>query len=191
MNWVEPVVLERDGVRLEPLLREHFEPLFTVSELEHFRYWVTLMPIEWSHEEWNEFMEGVLAMPRCVPFCVLHDGAPLGMTTYLDIRPEAMGLEIGMTWLARSVWGTGVNPTMKYLMLAHAFEVLGAIRVQLKTDARNLHSQAAITKLGAVHEGALRQHGIQRTGFIRDTVMFSILDSEWPSVRDRLLARLA
>lgn len=189
-DWVQPCTLERGEIAIVPLTDEHFRPLFERAELEFFQHYVTLMPVVWTYDEWVDFLTGVLRTPRCIPFCVLHRGEPVGMTTYMDIRPEARGLEIGMTWIARDLWGTTVNPTIKFLMLGHAFDELEAIRVQLKTDARNVHSQAAILKLGAKQEGTLRRHGIQRTRFIRDTVMFSILDSEWPAVRDGLLRRL-
>ena len=112
------------------------------------------------------------------------------MTTYLDIRPEHRGLEIGMTWYAPSARGTKVNPEAKLLLLEHAFERLDAIRVQLKTDQRNVQSQRAIAKLGAVYEGTLRNHMIFESGYIRNTVMYSITPEEWPSVKQGLLDRL-
>ncbi len=108
----------------------------------------------------------------------------------MDVRPAHRGLEIGYTWIARAYQGTRVNPECKYLLLRHAFEKLGAIRVQLKTDGRNLQSQHAIEKLGAVKEGVLRKHLILPDGYVRDTVMYSITDSEWPHVKSRLEARL-
>ena len=118
------------------------------------------------------------------------DGSVLGMSCYLDIRSDHRALEIGMTWYIEAVRGTRVNPECKLLLLGHAFEDLGAVRVTLKTDLRNEHSQAAIAKLGAVKEGVLRKHGIQPNGYVRDTVFYSVLDEEWPKVREGLLARL-
>lgn len=125
-------------------------------------------------------------------FAVVDKGTnqAVGSTSYLDLRPAHRGLEIGNTWLGESARSTRVNPEMKHLMLEYAFGSLGCLRVQLKTDARNLRSQAALRKLGAVYEGTLRKHMICRDGFVRDTVMFSITDEEWPSLRAALEARL-
>lgn len=117
-------------------------------------------------------------------------GRLVGSTRYMDVQAANRGVEIGWTWYARPLWGTKVNPESKYLLLRHAFEDWGAIRVTLKTDLLNVHSQAAIRKLGARFEGILRQHRVRRDGTLRDTVMFSIIDSEWPTVRDRLLERI-
>jgi RimJ/RimL family protein N-acetyltransferase len=117
-------------------------------------------------------------------------GQSVGVTCYMDIRPAHRGLEIGSTWIARPYQGTRVNPESKYLLLRHAFENLGAVRVQLKTDGRNRQSQAAIAKLGAQREGVLRKHLILQDGYIRDTVMFSIIAEEWPAVKAGLETRL-
>jgi len=114
----------------------------------------------------------------------------VGSTRYMDIQAEHRGVEIGWTWYAPEVWGTAVNPECKLLLLTHAFEEWGAVRVMLKTDHRNARSQAAIRKLGAVYEGTLRQHRVRPDGTLRDTVVFSILDREWPAVRAGLYARL-
>jgi RimJ/RimL family protein N-acetyltransferase len=111
----------------------------------------------------------------------------IGATRYLDIRSEHRGLEIGGTWYAVEHQRTGVNTECKYLLLRHAFEVLGCIRVQLKTDSLNERSQRAIERLGAVHEGVLRSHMIMPDGRRRDSVYYSILDSEWPRIKERLL----
>jgi len=104
----------------------------------------------------------------------------------MDIQRRHRGLEIGSTWLGKPWQRTGINTEAKYLLLRHAFEVLGAARVQLKTDLRNTQSQTAIARLGAVREGVLRKHKIVRDGFLRDSVMFSIIDDEWPAVKTRL-----
>jgi RimJ/RimL family protein N-acetyltransferase len=113
------------------------------------------------------------------------------MTGYLEIRPAHRGLEIGRTWIGRAFQGTRVNPESKLLLLRHAFEDLGAARVQLKTDVRNLQSQRAIEKLGAVKEGVLRRYQMRSNGFIRDTMVFSIIAEEWPAVKAGLERRLA
>lgn len=113
-------------------------------------------------------------------------GRAIGATSYMDIRRKDRGLEIGGTWLTPDVWRTPINTECKYLLLRHAFENLGCLRVQLKTDLRNVRSQKAIERLGAVKEGILRKHMITRTGYIRDTVMYSIIDTEWQAAKEKL-----
>jgi RimJ/RimL family protein N-acetyltransferase len=113
------------------------------------------------------------------------------MTTYMDIRRRDHGLEIGATWLGRPWQRTGINTEAKYLLLRHAFEELGAARVQLKTDSRNLQSQRAIERLGAVREALLRRYQLTRGGILRDTVVYSILAEEWPAVKARLEGLMA
>lgn len=159
---------------------------------ETFRYYVTIQPPSYDAEGALAFVELLLSEPNTMPFVVelRETGQITGMSCYMDIREMHRGLEIGMTWIVDGYRGTKVNPEMKLLMLQHAFEVFGAVRVQLKTDGRNVHSQNAIKKLGAVYEGTLRKHGIQPNGFVRDTVMFSVLSDEWPRVRQGLLERL-
>jgi RimJ/RimL family protein N-acetyltransferase len=120
----------------------------------------------------------------------LPAGALVGTTSYLDVSVHDARLEIGATTYVPEVWGTRVNPDAKRLLLGHAFEVLRAGRVQLKTDVRNVRSQRAIARLGARHEGTLRRYQRRDDGTVRDTVMFSILAEEWPAVRDGLLARV-
>jgi RimJ/RimL family protein N-acetyltransferase len=108
----------------------------------------------------------------------------------MDIRPEHRGLEIGWTWIGKAYQGTQVNPENKYLLLRHAFETLGAIRVQLKTDARNIQSQRAMAKLGAKLEGTLRNQIILPDGYYRHSVMFSVIADEWPEVKAAIERRL-
>ena len=126
-----------------------------------------------------------------IPYAVrwLHDGAIVGTTSYLNIRPRHRAVEIGATFYRPHLRGGPANPECKLLLLGHAFDS-GAHRVELVTDARNHRSQAAIAKLGAVREGTLRKHKITWTGHVRDTVVFSITDEEWPAVRGGLEARL-
>lgn len=189
----ELIPVPHPWLALEPLRSEHDEALRRMAAIQDFQYWVSTVPRSLEPEAWSRFSEEIRAMPNVVPFAVrdLTTGNLVGSTTFMDIRAGARGLEIGMTWLTESARGTWINPLMKRMMLAHAFDSWSAIRVQLKTDARNLHSQAAIRKLGAQYEGILRQHGIQINGFRRDTAMFSIIESEWPDVRRRLDTRLA
>jgi ribosomal-protein-alanine N-acetyltransferase len=121
---------------------------------------------------------------------VKETGKAAGTTSYLEIRPEHRGLEIGYTWIGKEYQGTHVNPENKYILLRHAFETLGAIRVQLKTDGRNNQSQRAMAKLGLKFEGILRNHVILPDGFYRASVMFSATIEEWPELKAQIEARL-
>jgi RimJ/RimL family protein N-acetyltransferase len=120
----------------------------------------------------------------------LAAGAVAGMSSYLEVSVPDARLEIGFTTYVPAVWASAVNPETKLLLLAHAFEVLGAGRVQLKTDVRNVRSQQAIARLGARYEGTLRRYQRRADGTVRDTVLFSVVAEEWPAVRDGLRARL-
>lgn len=121
----------------------------------------------------------------------LKEGRAVGSTRFLDIRREHRALEIGWTWLAKSHHRTAVNTECKLLLLQHAFETLGAVRVQLKTDLRNERSQRAIERLGAVREGVHRKQLTVWNGYVRDSVFYSVIDTEWPGIKARLLASLA
>ncbi|HTF90240.1 MAG TPA: GNAT family protein, partial [Planctomycetota bacterium] len=133
-----------------------------------------------------------LSQPDRIAFAIVDaaSGRALGTSSCLNIRPAHRGLEIGHTWLASAAQGTRVNPEAKFLLLRHAFETLGCLRVELKTDARNEQSQRAMVKLGCTREGVLRKHMVLPDGFVRDTVMFSIVDTQWPQVRESLILRL-
>ena len=119
-----------------------------------------------------------------------RDHMVVGSTAYFGILPKHKSAEIGYTWYSPDVWGTAVNPECKLLLLKHAFEDWGAVRVQLRTDANNAHSQRAIVKLGAKFEGKLRNQGIRPDGSIRDSMLYSIIPSEWPTVKKGLEARI-
>jgi RimJ/RimL family protein N-acetyltransferase len=188
---VQPVTLTGRTLRLEPLTMDHAEGLRRVAEPDIFTYGV-IMPNEWTDEGWLDYMRRFLAIPGRVPFAIvlLDTGQAVGSTSYFDIRSEHRGLEIGYTWIGKAYQGTHVNPENKYLLLRHAFETLGAIRVQLKTDGRNLQSQRAMAKLGAKYEGTMRHQVILPDGYRRDNVMFSIIVEEWPEVKAALEARL-
>ena len=121
----------------------------------------------------------------------LGDGVIVGTTRYLNIAARDRRVEIGSTWYAPPVWGGHVNPACKRALLGHGFETLGLNRIELKTDLRNLRSQAAIAKLGATREGVFRRHMVLPDGHVRDTVYFSIIREEWPGVKARLDERLA
>jgi N-acetyltransferase len=189
---VQPVILEGPTIRLEPLTLEHAPRLLPHAETEIFRYTLDA-PRGASPEAFAEWVRLSLAKPDSLLFALLdrRTGEALGTTGYLEIRPRHRGLEIGRTWIARSRQGTRANPESKLLLLRHAFEDLGAIRVQLATDLNNLRSQRAIEKLGAQREGVLRSYQIRSNGTPRDTVVYSILAEEWPEVKARLEERLA
>lgn len=191
-SWVEPIVLENPHVRLEPLTRHRAGELAEAGgSLETWRYF-SRGPMELTEAGMAEFVRYLLALPATVPFAVVDpaSGRAVGITTYLDIRPAHRGLEIGWTWYGPAYRATRLNPACKLLLMEHAFERLGAIRVCLKTDERNARSRAAILKLGAKFEGILRENIVMQDGFHRSTAMYSVLAGEWPGVRERLEARL-
>jgi ribosomal-protein-alanine N-acetyltransferase len=187
---VQPVTLEGTHVRLEPLAERHAEGLAAAAGPEFFPYHVP--PDELSPDGFRRQIREFAAKSDMLPFATLVRVGErvVGMTSYLDIAEEHRRLEIGSTWIGRPWQGTAVNPECKLLLMAHAFETLGALRVQLKTDARNRQSQRAIEKLGAVREGVLRKHMVLPDGHVRDTVMYSVTHEEWPAVRAGLEERL-
>ena len=189
---VEPISLEGPTIRLEPLVPEHAPLLFPRSEPEIFQHTLE-WPRDWTAEAFEDWLRYCLTMPAAFLWTlfVKETGEAVGMTGYLEIRPQHLGLEIGRTWIARSHQGTKVNPESKYILLRHAFEDQGAVRVQFKIDLNNLRSQRAVEKLGAQREGVLRRYQKRTNGFMRDTVMYSILAEEWPEVKQRLEVRLA
>jgi N-acetyltransferase len=190
---IELITLEGQWVRLEPLSRAHAGDLAIVSgEAEIWRYMpAELIRIEQLHAWIDDALEQQAA-GAIVPFAIVEraSGRAIGGTRYLNIMRKDRGIEIGWTWLARRAWRTAVNTECKYLLLRHAFETLGCIRVQLKTDRRNERSRRAIERIGGQFEGILRQHMILRDGTYRDSAFYSIIDSEWPAVKERLAARL-
>lgn len=189
---VQPVILEGPAIRLEPLTLGDAPLLWPRAELDLFQHTLD-SPRDASLEAFEDWVRLSLAKPDSLLF-VIRDrrtGETLGTTGYLYIRPQHRGLEIGRTWIAKSFQGTRVNPESKLLLLRHAFEELGAVRVQLTTDLNNVHSQRAIEKLGAQREGVLRRYQIRSNGTLRDTVMYSIVAEEWPEVKARLEERLA
>lgn len=191
----QPVLLEGRHVRLEPLTRQHLPALVAAAQdPEVFQYFVT--PPLGDVAEMTKWLESILkgqAAGTDVGWATVRrsDGRVVGATTYLDIRRVNRGLEIGNTWLAKEAWRTPINTEAKLLQLTHAFETLGAWRVQLKTDERNIRSREAITRLGCTFEGILRKYQVRHDGFIRNTAMFSLLEAEWPAAKARLAAKLA
>lgn len=192
---IQPVILEGSHVRLEPLALAHApELLEAAQDDELWRYLPIPRPRTRAEiERWIGAALELQARGEQLPFAVLEraQGRAIGSMRYLDIRRAHRGLEIGWSWITPRFQRSAVNSECKLLLLAHAFETLGCLRVQLKTDARNLRSQAAIERLGAVREGVLRRHMLLHDGFVRDSVMYSITDSEWPALRARLAAKLS
>ncbi len=191
---VAPVTLEGRHVRLEPLTPEHVPGLAEVGlDPELWRWTLALLE---TPDDVRRYVETALreqAEGRSLPFATVDaaTGRAVGCTRFCSVDRENRRVEIGWTWVARPWQRTPANTEAKYLMLRHAFETLGCVRVELKTDALNARSRAAILRLGAREEGVLRRHMLARGGRSRDTVYFSILDDEWPGVRDGLEARLA
>jgi RimJ/RimL family protein N-acetyltransferase len=188
-----PVTLEGGSVRLEPLTESHHAALCEIGlDPELWRlipYRVT------SAEEMLDYIRTALAgqaAGNTIPFVTVEraSGGVVGSTRFMNIDAANRRVEIGATWLAQSWRRTAINTEAKYLMLRHAFETLGCIRVELKTDALNERSRAAILRIGAREEGTLRQHMVTWSGRLRDTVYFSIIDSEWPGVKASLEAKL-
>lgn len=188
---VEPVTLTGPNVRLEPLALDHAEDLWHAASPDLFAY-MWSWEYTGSPEEFRQVVQSTMGVPNWLSFSIVltKTGQAIGSTSFLDIRPAHRGLEIGATWIGKAYQGTNVNPENKYLLFRHCFETLGMLRVQLKTDGRNLHSQRAIAKLGAHYEGTLRKHIIMPDGYFRDSVMFSITDEEWPGVKAGLEERL-
>ncbi len=188
----QPITLEGEHVRLEPLAMRHAPDLFACGiDPALWRFWVE-KPFE-TIRDIEQWIGRAIAAPNELAFAIVHTGSDraVGSTRYMDIRPADRGLEIGTTWIAVDYQRSAVNTECKLLLLRHAFEQLGVVRVQLKTDLRNEQSQRAIVRLGAVREGVLRRSCICHDGHQRDSVYFSVLDSEWPAVKQRLLEFLA
>ena len=188
--WKTPVTLQGKFVRLEPLTEAHVPALAAVGCDD--RIWkLMLYGLIHTEDEMRTWVRRLLAGQTAgtdLPFAViqLESGRVAGATRFMDIHPEHRGLEIGGTWYGLEFQRTAVNTESKYLLLRHAFEVLGTIRVQLKADLRNERSWRAIERLGAKREGILRNHYILSDGVKRDSVYYSIIDSEWPEVKARL-----
>lgn len=190
---VRPLVLEGRRVRLEPLTLAHHEALAAVLDptlLQWFSKPVT------NPAELRDFITEALdeqKRGRAVPFATIEraTGRAVGSTRFANIDRANRRVEIGWSWLGRTWQRTGINIETKFLMMAHAFEALGAIRVEFKTDARNEQSRAALTRLGALEEGYFRNHMIAADGRVRHSVWFSVVESDWPRVKRDLEGRLA
>jgi len=189
-----PVTLEGDGVRLEPLAAAHCDGLAAAAaDGRLWELWYTSVP---APEETAGYIDRELAGQRAgdmLPWAVreLASGAIVGSTRYHDIVAAADRVEIGWTWYAAAWQRSHVNSACKLLLFTHAFETLGCRVVGLRTDNFNFASQRAIEALGAKRDGVIRHHWARRDGSVRDTVLYSVLASEWPDVRKHLSGRLA
>lgn len=190
---VKPVLLEGVHARLEPLAKAHLEGLAAVGLDEELWRWIPT-PVR-TREEMAAYIGTALQEQECgvsLPFAILEKatGQAIGSTRYGNIDRIHHRVEIGWTWVAREWQRTAINTEAKYLLLKHAFETLGCMRVELKTDSLNEKSRAAILRIGAKEEGVFRNHMVTANGRIRHTVYFSIIDSEWPAVKAGLETKL-
>ena len=194
MILIEPVTLHGDHVRLEPLTLAHLDALVDIGLEDELWRW-TVSQIR-TREDMRAYLEEALeaqAQGSALPFVTIDQASNrvAGSTRFANIDREHRRAEIGWTWIA-SLWQrTAVNTEAKYLMFCHAFETWRCIRVELRTDALNARSRAAILRIGATEEGTFRNHMITESGRFRDTVYYSILDREWPGVKRRLEKWLA
>ena len=178
------VTLEGERVRLEPLEPRHEGPLWQIAQDERIWRWMRVRGHE-SRERFREWLDSVE-----LGFAQFLGGELVGHTSYLNVRPGDRVLEIGNTWLHPSAWGTGANVEAKLLLMQHAFEGEGFLRVEFKTDARNERSRAALAALPAQFEGVFRKHMLVRGGERRDSAWYAVIDDDWPEVKANLLRRL-
>jgi len=193
LEIIVPVTLEGSVVRLEPIRREHAELFWAVAknDLDDIFRWIPYAMK--TREDFQTLIDKASAEQErgeSVVFATVErtSGQTIGSTRFMNIDRANRRVEIGSTWIAPPWQRTAVNTEAKYLMLRHAFEVWGCMRVELKTDALNQKSRNAILRTGAKEEGTLRRHTLTWTGRVRDTVYYSILDNEWPEVKERLVA---
>ncbi|OQW56706.1 MAG: hypothetical protein A4S17_05065 [Proteobacteria bacterium HN_bin10] len=177
-------------MRLEPFAEDHRAGLIAAAEadlsiFQHIPFGVA----ERGYSAWFDLLRADQAAGRSIPHAVFLDGAVVGQSCYLNIRPRDAGVEIGSTWYVRAAQGGIVNPSCKLLLIGNAFDQ-GAERVELKTDALNAHSRGAMLKMGAQFEGIHRRHMRRADGTLRDTAWFSVIREEWPAVRAGLEARV-
>ena len=191
---IAPVTLRGRHVVLEPLAREHEDAIrAAAADGELWRLWYTSVPAPEKTTAWRDLALDMRDRLGAMPFAVrdARDGRVVGSTRYFNVDAANRRLEIGHTWYARRAQRTGINTEAKLLLLGHAFDVLGCIAVEFRTHWFNHASRAAIARLGAKQDGVLRNHQIMPDGSRRDTVVFSIIDGEWPAVKQHLSHRLA
>jgi RimJ/RimL family protein N-acetyltransferase len=193
MTFLQPVTLAGDLVTLEPLCHAHHDGLVSaVRDGELWNLWYTAVPRPEAVGAEIDRRLGLQRVGSMLPFTTRRNdtGEVIGMTTYMNVDPSVRRVEIGSTWNARSAQRTGTNAESKLLLLAHAFEQLECIAVEFRTHWMNRQSRAAIERLGAKQDGVLRNHSRMPDGSLRDTVVYSVIHSEWPAVRNELRRRL-
>lgn len=195
MSFVDTPVLQNDVVRLEPLRPDHAADLADAAAFEELwrRAWYTRIP---APDEVPAEIERRLARQAAgemAPWAIVDPASSraIGMTSICHVAPDDLRVEVGYTWMRRDAQGAGINPAAKLLLLTRAFEELGCVRVELRTHWHNHQSRAAIERLGAKLDGVLRSHTRMPDGQWRDTVVYSILATEWPQVKRALESRLA
>ena len=192
-RWIDPITLAGEHVVLEPLALEHEAALArAAADGELWKLWYTSVP---APGETRAYIEAALAMREdkgAMPFAVREtaSGEIVGSTRFFNVEAAHRRLEIGHTWYAERAQRTALNTEAKLLLLGHAFETLKALAVEFRTHFMNHPSRAAIARLGAKQDGILRSHQIGRDGVVRDTVVFSIIENEWPAVRANLRFKL-
>lgn len=190
---VRPVILEGAHVRLEPMDASHLDALVKAGEPEEIWRYLPVRPQ--TRDDFARWIAAALAARDAgseLPFVTIDRsaGEVVGSTRFLAIAPRDRRLEIGWTWLHPRAQRTAINTEAKYLQLRHCFEELGCVRVELKTDARNEKSRNAMLRIGAVYEGTFRKYSLTQHDFQRDTAWFSIIDDDWPDVKQRLESML-
>ena len=188
-NWLDPIVLTGSQVELIPLEASHREGLVSAArDGKLWELWYTNIPSEDAMADYIRIALLEREQGKSLPFVVLRksDRKVIGSTRFLNAKPQHKRVEIGATWYAKSFQRTGVNTECKYLMLTYAFEQLGAVAVEFRTHWHNHPSRNAILRLGAKQDGVLRNHRIDPSGGFRDTVVFSIIQLEWPVVKKSL-----
>ncbi len=193
MNWPTPIILNGAHVRLEPLSYSHHDDLVeAVRDGELWTLWYTSIPAPEKMRAEIGRRLGLQEKGSMLPFAVIEpaSGKAVGMTTYMDIDAANRRVEIGSTWYRKSVQRTALNTECKLLLLHHAFENLNCIAVEFRTHFFNQQSRRAIERLGAKLDGVLRNHRFQADGSLRDTCVYSIIASEWPTVRSHLKHQL-
>lgn len=189
MSWLEPITLSGASVRLEPLDHRHCSDLIeAVQDGEIWRLWYTSIPAPEKMEAEIDRRRGLQAAGSMLPFAVIDTatGNAVGMTTYMNVDAVNKRVEIGSTWYRKSVQRTNLNTQCKLLLLTHAFETLDCIAVEFRTHFFNHQSRRGIERLGAKLDGILRSHQIAADGTLRDTCVYSIIASEWPTVESHL-----
>ncbi len=180
-------------VVLEPLRADHEPGLRTAAADD--RVWSFMRTVATEPDAFHEWFDEALAAADAgleAPFCIVRrgDDRPIGSSRYLALRPTDRVLEIGYSWVTPAAWGSGANTDAKLLLLTHAFERLGCLRVEFKTDARNERSRAALAAIPATFEGVFRKHMLVRDGERRDSAWYSVIDDDWPAVKAALQARV-